>query len=163
MREALIHGHFGSEITERRLQQQSQAVGTPRENSPGVVCLLVPWSQISDPPLDSDVTPAPPKLSPYSSLPLRALCPYTVCLPDYLSLLRPLLLHLSVCFFFFCSPQPLCLHSWLSHFLFLLLSFHLCHVCLSQSYCLHLAIDQVNRSFPWKPVTLKITHENLQS
>lgn len=126
----MIHGHFGSEITQRRLQQQSQAVGTLCENSPGVVCLLFHGLRYQI--HHSNVTPPPPALTLQQSASVLAV---PICLSDCLSLLRPLLLHLSVCFlyhfFLRCNLFDSMAGSLISFFL--LLSFHLCQVCLSVS------------------------------
>lgn len=87
----------------------------------GVVCRLVPWSQISDPLLDSSAAP-PAALSLHTCLPL---CP-----------------HKPVCLFLGCPCSSVCL------LLFLYSLPCLLSVCmflsLSLIFCLHLADEDVN-------------------
>lgn len=123
-------------------------------NRPGVVCRLVPWSQISDPLLDSTLLPL--QLSAYTP----------VCLSG-LSVLP----NLSVCHFsgHFCSSvvisvRPLCLHICLPAFIFLLFfclsSQYRLSVCLSLICCLHLADEDVNMSFHWRWLIWQVSNFN---
>lgn len=92
-------------------------------NRPGVVCRLVPWSQISDPLLDSTLLPL--QLSAYTPVCLSGLSvlPNHVCL----SLLRPLLL--ICCYFCPSVSTSVCLLL----FFFFFFVFHLNIACLSAS------------------------------
>lgn len=125
-------------------------------HQPGVVCLLVPWSRISDPLLDSGAAP-PAALSLHTRLPLGAVCPRKpVCLSFW-----PCLSHLGPPLSTIIFPRPLCLHICLSAFIFL--SFICQSFCLSLIFYLHLADEDVNISFHWKQITLKMTHMRSQT
>lgn len=100
--------------------------------------------------------------SPYSSHltrpPVsRGSLPSQTCLSSRprLSFLSPLLL---LCPPVVISPRPLCLNICLLSFSFHLSVVSLKPVCLSLIFCLHLADEDVNMSFHWKQITLKMTH-----
>lgn len=112
----LMCGCFGSDLLSAVSSSRVGPLGTVW-NQPGVVCLLVPWSQISDPLLDSSAAPpAALILQPSASQELSVLTE-PVCLSSWpcLSLLRLLLL---ICLLVVISPQPPSLYIWLSIYFF---------------------------------------------
>lgn len=127
------------------------------------MCLLVPWSRISDPLLDSSAAP-PAALSLHTRLPLglSVLINLSVCHHDPVCLFFGHFCS-SVCLLLFFHDLSVCISICLL-LSFTCLSYHYnLSVCLSLISCSHLADVDVSINFHWKQIKLKVTHEKFQN